>query len=326
MLSRRRDRRGIPGGFTLIELLVVIAIIGVLIALLLPAVQAAREASRRAQCANNLKQLGIALHAYHDLHRTLPPGRVRSRVENLGLVYSAFAQILPQLEAVPIHDAINFDLNADRGIGGPENLTARQTRVSTLLCPSDTSSPSDEAEQAPCNYQMNVGTRHSVIANNGPLFENSRVRLGDVRDGTSATVILSELSRGEGFRTNWVIEIGNQPIVDYEQSCLPNGPAKPRVRGNRWIYGAPNHTMYSHHRPPNDARPDCRSGTPFGDRTNLEWDLLGLDGAARSFHPGGVNALFVDGHVAFVKQTVAPSVWRALGTSKGGEVIGGDHY
>ena len=233
----------------------------------------------------------------------------------------------PSSKAAPIHDAINFDLNADRGIGGPENLSARRARVSTLLCPSDTSSPSDEPDQAPCNYQMNVGTRHSVIANNGPLFENSRVRLGDVRDGTSGTVVLSELTRGEGFRTNWVIEIGNQPILSYEQSCLPNGPARPRARGNRWIYGAPNHTMYSHHRPAQRRpSPDCRSGSPFGDQTNAEWDLLGLDGAARSFHSGGVNALFVDGHVSFVKETVAPSVWEALGTSRGGEVIGGDQY
>ena len=326
MPDRSDDRWRPSRGFTLIELLVVVAIIGVLIALLLPAVQAARESARRAQCTNNLKQLGIALHAYHDLHRTLPPGRVRSRVEHLGLVYSAFAQLLPQLEAATIHDAINFDLNADRGIGGPENLTSRQTRVSTLLCPSDTSSPSDEPDQAPCNYQMNVGTGHSVIANSGMLFENSRVRLGDVRDGTSGTVALSELARGEGFRANWVIEIGNQPIISYEQTCLTNGPARPRARGNRWIYGAPNHTMYSHHRPPNDASPDCRSGSPFGDRTNAEWDLLGLDGAARSFHSGGVNALFVDGHVGFVKQTIAEPVWRALGTRTGGEVVGIDQY
>jgi prepilin-type processing-associated H-X9-DG protein len=84
--------------------------------------------------------------------------------------------------------------------------------------------------------------------------------------------------------------------------------------------------MYSHHRVPNDFNPDCRTGNPFGDATNAEWDLLALDGAARSFHPGGVNVLYGDGHVAFVKDSIAVSVWRALGTRNGGELLSADAY
>jgi prepilin-type N-terminal cleavage/methylation domain-containing protein/prepilin-type processing-associated H-X9-DG protein len=313
-------------GFTLIELLVVIAIIGVLIALLLPAVQSARESARRAQCTNNLKQLGIAMHSYHDQHQTLPPGRIRSRVEGLGLVYSAFAQILPQIEHQPLFDSINFDLNADRGIGLLENDTARRTRVATFLCPSDTTTDFDEPSQSPINYQLNVGTRHPIRDNTGVFFENSRVRFADIRDGTSQTAMLSELNRAQGFRTNWVVEIVDVPLVSYAETCAPHHPGVPRARGNRWIYAAPNHTMYSHHRVPNDVLPDCRTGSPFGNQTNDVWDLLAIDGAARSFHPGGVNVLFADGSVRGVKDTVSIQIWQPLGTRKGGEIVSGDSY
>jgi prepilin-type N-terminal cleavage/methylation domain-containing protein/prepilin-type processing-associated H-X9-DG protein len=317
-----RSRRG----FTLIELLVVIAILAVLIALLLPAVQAAREAARRIQCVNNFKQIALAMHSYHDQHNAFPPGRVRSRVNGLGLVYSCFAMALPQLEQRPIHDAINFNLNADRGVGGPENDTARRMRIGTFLCPSDTSSLFDTPEQSPTNYQMSVGARHSARDNNGMLFENSRIGFSDVLDGSSQTAIVSELARASSLLTNHVIEITNQQILSYEASCRPNGPAVARARGNRWIYGAPNHTMYSHHRPPNHPDPDCRGGNPFGDATNTAWDLLSMDTAARSLHPGGVNVALADGSVRFFKNSINLNVWRAIGTRDGGEVVSADAY
>lgn len=313
-------------GFTLIELLVVIAIIAVLIALLLPAVQAAREAARRVQCVNNLKQLALAMQTYHDQHNTFPPGRVRSRVNGLGLVYSCFAQILPQIEQKACYDAINFSLNADRGIGGPENDTARRTRINQFLCPTDTTSVFDAPEQAPTNYQMNVGSRHSVIDNDGVLYENSRINIAAVTDGTSQTALLSELARASHLTANYIIETTALQVVSYEATCRPNGPAVQRARGNRWIYGAPNHTMYSHHRTPNHGDPDCRGGNPFGDSTNTAWDLLSLDTAARSLHPGGVNVALTDGSVRFAKDTTSPQVWRALGSRNGGEVISADSF
>lgn len=321
----RRQARSWPG-FTLIELLVVISIIGVLASLLLPAVQSSREAARRSQCLNNLKQLGLAISNYESLHATLPPGRVRSQVDRLGLVYSAFAQILPQLDQKPVYDSINFNLNADRGIGGPENDTARRTRFTAFLCPSDTTSDADKLDQAPTNYQMNAGTRHPVAANNGTLFENSVVRYRDIRDGTSQTALLSELSRSDTDSANDVIELPSSTIQSYALSCLPAGPAVRSARGNRWIYGGPNHTMYSHHRPPNHESPDCRGGLPFGDLTNAEWNRLSLDTAARSLHPGGVHVLFCDGSTRFLKDAISFEIWRLLGTRAGGEIVSGDSY
>jgi prepilin-type N-terminal cleavage/methylation domain-containing protein len=126
--------RGGRRGFTLIELLVVIAIIAILIALLLPAVQQAREAARRTQCKNNLKQIGIALHNYHDVARSLPPGRVRVPVDGQGRCYSAYAFLLPHLEAQNLYRMIDFDLNPE----DPANAAAMDQTISYFLCPSDT--------------------------------------------------------------------------------------------------------------------------------------------------------------------------------------------
>jgi hypothetical protein len=266
------------------------------------------------------------MHGYHDLHGTFPPGRVRSQVNGLGLVFSCFAQILPLIEQKPCYDSINFSLNADRAVGGPQNDTARRTRISQFHCPSDTSSLFDEPLQAPTNYQMSVGTKHSVIDNDGILYENSQVSFPAITDGSSQTALLSELARSSTLISNHVIETTNTKLVSYEATCHPNGPAVPRARGNRWIYGAPNHTMYSHHRPPNHPAPDCRGGNPFGDATNTAWDLLSLDTAARSLHPGGVELALAYGSVRFVKSTIDPNVWRALGTRNGGEVISSDSY
>ena len=131
------------------------------------------------------------------------------------------------------------------------------------------------------------------------------VRYRDIRDGTSQTALLSELSRSDTDSANDVIELPTSAIESYALSCLPAGPAVRSARGNRWIYGAPNHTMYSHHRPPNDEGPDCRGGLPFGDRTNADWDRLSLDTAARSLHPGGVHVLFCDGSTRFLKDSIS---------------------
>ena len=327
----------------------VIAVIGVLIALLLPAVQAAREAARRLQCSNNLKQIGLALHTYHDSHGRFPPGRLRGMVDGHGRCFSAYAQILPQLDRANAAAAINFDLSPDNGPSGmsvPENTTIMNLTLAALLCPSDTFEKL-QGESGVHNYPLNTGTTYPLSPRNpggvpvtGIFFENSSVSIADVRDGTSQTVCIGETVKATlGGPATWdgvsptngfVLTRGNDnrsngpELTDRESQCSGPGLALQQTRGSRWAYGAPGHSMYNHLRPPNDRRVDCRGGLPHSNRTNHWWDRLSLDVAARSLHPGGVNALHCDGSVRFVKQTISTEVWLAMGSRAGGEVVSAD--
>ncbi|HLQ46430.1 MAG TPA: DUF1559 domain-containing protein, partial [Planctomycetaceae bacterium] len=202
MIAPRKFRREHARGFTLIELLVVIAIIAILISLLLPAVQQAREAARRSQCKNNLKQIGLALQNYHSSANRFPPGYVA------GATYPATsngwgwsAMILPYLDQAPLYRKINFGLPVEH----PNNVTAIQTFVSAYLCPSD---PVDNGPfnvtdatgafvttAAPFSYAATVGDDSSDVndpTGNGAFFRNSGIRIGDLSDGTSTTVLAGE--------------------------------------------------------------------------------------------------------------------------------------
>ncbi|RUL87124.1 DUF1559 domain-containing protein [Tautonia sociabilis] len=314
--------------FTLIELLVVIAMIGVLIALLLPAVQSAREAARRAQCTNNLKQLGIALHAYHDAVGAFPLGRTIPSNAS----FSPMARILPFVEQATVASALNFDL--------PWTTTANQTATSTslalLLCPSDPTAVPDG--WGGTNYRSNEGT--SVVmwygtndtagvnagmpAPNGLFFSNARYTAADVRDGLSNTAAFSEHVLGDFDNTRATREADTFWPQTYPanadqavQLCRQmdwRDLSYQRVSdvGAPWIYGYHSTTSYWHSGPPNSLScmfPPSRIMT-----------------VANSRHPGGVNVGLADGSVRFVKETVALPAWRALGTRNGGEVISADAF
>jgi prepilin-type N-terminal cleavage/methylation domain-containing protein/prepilin-type processing-associated H-X9-DG protein len=330
-------------GFTLIELLVVIAIIAILIALLLPAVQAAREAARRTQCRNNLKQIGVALHNYHDVHRMLPPGRERSLVNGQGRCFSAYAHLLPQLEQTNAFQMVNFNFNPE----ATQNVTIMNFPMPMLVCPSDFTAVDMQLNRAVHNYPLNTGTSFPVslrnpgnVPINGIFYENSSTKLRDVTDGTSQTVCVSETIRshvvGNNGQTVWdgvsaidgfVLTVGNDnktvgpELTNYAAQCHTPGIVLMQERGSGWLYGAPGHSLYNHIRVPNDLDVDCRGGLPFSTGINLYWDLLSHNIAARSRHPKGVLALYCDGHVDFTGDSIDLTVWQALGTRNGSEEI-----
>ena len=313
-------RRGNAGGFrvsrgfTLVELLVVIAIIGVLVALLLPAVQAAREAARRSQCANNLKQLGLALHNYHDTHLVFPPGVLANRL-NQGLPsppgrMSWMPLILPFIEQAPLHAQL-LPWMVTRGSNFfPSELM--NTVIPGLVCPSDPAGPKtgvvhgtqdpppDYNDGFHGNYLLCHGSQQVTEANstnmNGMFFYRSRIRMASVTDGTSNTVMGGEiltLSETSGQR-DWR---GRYYRADHLSS------------------------IFSTHMPPNTEVADrcrtCQAGSPRHAPCVGSTDPQYL--SARSFHPGGVQIVLADASVRFVGETINTETWRALGTRDGGE-------
>ncbi len=356
-LPRRR-----PGGFTLIELLVVIAIIAVLIALLLPAVQSAREAARRMQCTNNLKQMGLAALNFESTYSNLTPGYGPTPIYG-GTAGRATpqAQILPFLEQSNLFNTFNlqFNLNSIAGATQDPNLTAGTQIVTAYICPSDSSSARLLNNLGYDNYFCSTGATASLEvgsdqpwreANSGTLgiFNvaidttapptlngkanpdyhkvTNPVRLSAITDGTSNTTMFAETLRSVA-RANTAAEL---PI----SSLL-----------NVYVVGSP----MNHYIP--DTTCDTFPGLRIRYRGQQYYRTLPMTGyyshtvppnykkwdcgddtfvvshtAARSNHPGGANVAFVDGHVQFIKDSVNITTWRALGTRAGGEVISSDSY
>ncbi len=330
-----RSRRA----FTLIELLVVIAIIGVLIALLLPAVQSAREAARRAQCTNNLKQIGIALHNYHSGLNSFPVGFLYpSRgaapgIPALHYRWSVLAQLTPYLEQTNVHNALNFDFPIASGstpIYGvgvftifPANLTGMRARVETFICPSD-GGDQPSPLYGPSNYVFCTGDGSNggdATRSRGAFILEQAQNMATIRDGSSNTVAGSEQllspqdvpaqTTGIPVPGEWQRALARTttPLTD-EKCAAPNGWNF--SKGTGWWDGDYRNTLYNHYHSPNARKFDCITFH------NPGWK------AARSAHPGGVVTLFCDGHVTFMKDTVSLETWRAVATRNGGETISAD--
>ena len=306
-------------GFTLAELLVVIAIIGVLVSLLLPAVQMAREAARRISCQNNLKQIALATHLYHDSQLVLPFGQ-----GGTGNRYSAISQLLPYLEQGPLHARIDFRLP----FNAPANDAVRLTRVSILLCPSDGSNAFEQTG-APLSYMgnkgtsvvwgQNVGPNAALARLNGIFYRDSQVRFGDILDGLSQTGLFSEriLSDGSnGFISpkSDVFFHGGSPTTAEEAYSLCESldisdlsSQTSTFMGAPWLDG--QHT-YQHISPPN--RRSC--------------GFFGIGRATMppsSHHPQAVNLALCDGSVRVVSNGVDLLGWRAMGTRNQGDLTNG---
>lgn len=329
--------------FTLIELLVVIGIIALLMALLLPAVQMAREAARRTQCRNNFKQIGLALHGYHDVHRVFPYRQ--GGPEKGGERWSGFVSLLPQLEQPALFDAFQAAI-ADPALTDirpwyeweSNGVVATAVVIPTLQCPSDIQDGPYEG-QAGSNYSFVAGDHWSSVLSDRPrgVFGfGSSIRLAEIADGTSQTILLSEVVHPAGDRL--LGDVARTVPLAWPQNCPDltgwNGQQYAGSQymtwfdakmGYRWADGGATFTAVTTILPPNG--PSCIEN-------DSDWGEGILTPASR--HSGGVHALLGDGSVRFVSENIdagdpmaAPvesgrspyGVWGSLGTRTGGEAV-----
>ena len=355
MHSRQRRK-----GFTLIELLVVIAIIAILIALLLPAVQQAREAARRTQCKNNLHQLGLAQHNYHDAFRTFTPNPMAGTTEAVGgrylqswLAWSGTAMLLPYMDQAPLYNMANFHYRWDNNNGGTRNRQVSRTKIASLACPSDPGAgPGYTAAMAANSYCISSGPVSSwSVGALKPGFatfgRGSPVR--DIQDGTSNTIAMSECRIG----LNW---------GQWDPTVRPREPAYRVVTGTRlqrsnnsagrvWrntpAHIAQINTYYQNCLAMYDAGTGWHGSSdeqgrywasgrvywgpwhttlvgpnkgPSCDRDSSVTDMDLRDPS--SYHEGGVHALLADGSVKFVSENIDQGLWIAVGSIRGNETVG----
>jgi prepilin-type N-terminal cleavage/methylation domain-containing protein/prepilin-type processing-associated H-X9-DG protein len=334
MTSKRRFRLG-RQGFTLVEMLVVIGIIGVLIGLILPAVQAAREAARRAQCVKNLTQLILATHSFETANGGFPTSQFIGRptiprAPGTYGRYSLHCRLLPFLEQGNLYDSINFELRTG-GLGGVGifHPTVAAVKVAAFLCPSDSNSWKTHPP-APNSYRACTGFHKRVqepggfrILNEGafiPDIHNRQVLgLSSFADGLSNTLAFSEKPIGSGtgvmydpFR-DWAVvtDVAPEGPDDWKAACSHIRDLDPSLgAGATWMLPGAIYTHFFASAPPNTPIPDCGRWTFSG---------LGLF-SARSYHPGGVNAAMADGSIRWFSSSTATATWRSLGTRAGGEV------
>jgi len=328
-------------GFTLIELLVVIAVIAVLVSLLLPAVQMAREVARRSACKNNLKQLGIALHNYHELHQKLPQGAYSSLMGGCGgqpnwPVHgnSPFTMLLPYLDQGPLYNKWNFTT------GYPCNwVMGSDAQIAVLLCPSDLEAPQMGCWNTYClSTGPNVGWTFDVGEAVGISHSLISRRFADILDGLSGTIMVAEIVKGDAnngqdggpYSIGDVIRGVSLPpgfhrikptipdLQSYDAACRTTFGYANHLghTGQFWCNPSPTNSCFNTSAPPNAIYANCDDFATWGD----------TDGSgvfpSRSRHPGGTNHLFCDGSVRFIGNSVDLATYQNLGTIKGGETIG----
>lgn len=339
-MSRRRDSS--RNGFTLIELLVVIAIIAILIALLLPAVQQAREAARRTQCKNNLKQIALAMHNYEALNNALPPSMAIVPTITSNASWSIHGRLLPFMEQVNLYSQIDLS----RAWGNFPIIS--NFRVPGYVCPSDPKS--DRARDTGTNgiflmptcYGFNFGTwlvynPATGQGGDGIAFPNSRIRISSITDGTSNTLLASEVHAWTAYTRNGgppsTTVPGNAATVAlYAASGLKDRilPATQDGTGHtEWANGHSHHSGFTTTLTPNsnvifvDAgvtyrNTDYASRQEGSNTTSVSYSALN----SRSYHTGIVQSALCDGSVRSFSSNIDLSIWRALGTRDGGEVLG----
>lgn len=316
--SEPAGNRETTRALTILELLVVLAIVSLLVAIIVPAVQMAREAARRADCANRLKQIALAVHAYSEVHGCLPPGAVLDSSDA-----SHFVLILPQLGHSTLYNAFNFDV----GVLKPANITLGRRALGIYTCPSVPSGGLNAdipgyAFRALTCYAGNLGSGSWQPPPYDGLFAHTYglppIRWADVTDGTSHTALLAEwlpegtVADSEHSGRGWVFRVIPLPgdRDSFLASCLGMPPRKAAEGlGRLWTAGGGGDTHYTHSLTPNQR--SC-SGAPIPENAYT----IG------SFHGGGATVALADGQVRFVSDSVDADVWRALGSRGRADAVG----
>lgn len=320
--------------FTLLEVLVVISIIGLLVMLLLPAVQSAREAARRMSCGNNLKQLILATESYLDSLQSMPPAACLS--PGIGGPWSAHARLLPFIEQSNLYRTIDFQYHYDDLTKAPQHAQVSEVKVRPFLCPSDpqSSRPGGGFPQQhfPVNYGINYGIwlifdATSGKSGNGAFVVNGRLREEDFADGLSSTLAFAEVKTHQPILANSgkPAMLGAEPpatpaeVVSYGGKCSPSGHTE-------WVNGKVHQTGFTATFTPNTRVKYESGGEPDVDFVSQEESLFSTVPTyaavnARSHHPGVVMTAWMDGSVRPVRDSVDIVVWRAVSTRAGNELV-----
>ncbi len=314
-----------PRGFTLIELLVVIAIIAILTSLLLPAVQQAREAARRTQCRNHLKQFGLALHNYHDAFTVFPPGGTyQTNLAGQAGHWSTQARLLPYCDQASLHSLIDFSK------GYSTQITVSRVRVPFFICPSEVNDRMN-GDHWPVNYAVNFGEWFVWNPTNnqfgtGAFGPNSKTSTRDFTDGTSNSLAMAEVKAFQAYLRQTGATVPAQPVKPGDLAAI--GGTLRTTGHTEWVEGRAPHLAFTTTFTPNTNCPytdstgtydiDYSLNSEGSSATDPSYDAL----TARSHHEGVVQILLMDGSVRAVSENLAQAVWKALGTRAGGEIAG----
>jgi prepilin-type N-terminal cleavage/methylation domain-containing protein/prepilin-type processing-associated H-X9-DG protein len=324
--------RPYPRAFTLIELLVVIAIIGLLMALLLPAIQRVREAANRARCLNNLKQIGIALHNHHAQLDSFPPAMIIRPASSFTDDWSLQARLLPYVEQDNLHRRIDFS----KPYSGPSHWQVTEVPVAIYVCPSEVRKNQQHVESSGqrhyvVNYGANLGVwfvydSPSGLSGDGVFSHTYPRQISEILDGTSNTVGFAEVKAW----TPYLRDTGNPntlnvpPPADLSAAMSYVSGGSLRANGHtEWVDGRVHQTGVTFTLPPNTQvlfsgqDVDVTSAREGHAQTNPTYAII----TSRSYHPGGVNVLLMDGSTRQIRNAISISVWRALGTRAGGEMV-----
>ncbi len=320
--------------FTLVELLVVIAIIGVLVALLLPAVQAAREAARRTQCLNNLRQMSLATQNFMGAYKYVPPAVDWSKAS--GASWSAQARILPFIEELNLQKLIDFRFNYSDVTNAPQHAEVTQMRIPTFVCPSEVKAEprvGATLTHFPINYGINYGTWFVYDAKtrqigDGAFVVNARIREKNFRDGLSKTLAFAEVKAYQPKISNsgTPAEVGGLPPTS-PAAVVAYGGTFGQTGHTEWVDGKVHETGMTTAFTPNTELTYANGGAEYDvDFISKSESLTSTVPTyaaviSRSYHPGVVQAAMMDGSVHSVDGEISVEVWRAMGSRNGGEAV-----